>query len=147
MDRVIRSFRGDFSWLSNFSNHSFRDQWRAKWRSVEHYYQAQKTKDPVWRGRIWSAPTPGDAKRLGHEAPLRKDWEAVKISVMKDALFMKFEQNPHLKERLKNTGDIFLIEGNWWHDNIWGDCECQKCRGTMGQNLLGICLMELREIL
>lgn len=37
-----------------------------------------------------------------------------------------------------------LVEGNYWHDNIWGNCECAKCISFAGQNLLGQLLEVLR---
>ena len=26
------------------------------------------------------------------------------------------------RQQLIDTGDAMLIEGNWWHDNYWGNC-------------------------
>ena len=58
---------------------------------------------------------------------------------------MKFNQNPKIKQKLLDTGDKILIEGNNWCDNFWGNCHCEKCRTKTGKNLLGISLMFLRE--
>jgi predicted NAD-dependent protein-ADP-ribosyltransferase YbiA (DUF1768 family) len=44
-----------------------------------------------------------------------------------------------LADRLLLTGDEELIEGNYWHDHIWGVCD-----GT-GTNWLGKILMEIRD--
>ena len=49
---------------------------------------------------------------------------------------------PH---RLLSTSNATLVEGNWWHDNFWGDCYCPKCKGIPGANTLGRLLMELRS--
>jgi predicted NAD-dependent protein-ADP-ribosyltransferase YbiA (DUF1768 family) len=73
----------------------------------------------------------------GQKVTLRKDWEGVKIQVMRDVLRLKFA-NPGLRDRLLETGDRELIEGNTWGDTFWG-----VCRGS-GKNWLGQLLMELR---
>lgn len=46
---------------------------------------------------------------------------------------------PELKEMLLATGDEELVEGNYWHDTIWGVCD------GVGENHLGKMLMEIRE--
>ena len=43
--------------------------------------------------------------------------------------------------------DIMLIEGNYWHDNYWGNCLCPKCKEIEGQNQLGKILMKVRSTL
>lgn len=59
---------------------------------------------------------------------------------MKELIMIKF-QNPLLKEKLLNTGDALLIEGNTWRDYYWGECKGK------GENHLGKILMEVREII
>jgi len=54
------------------------------------------------------------------------------------------EGDPDLKIMLLETGDAYLVEGNWWHDCYWGVCYCDKCMGT-GQNKLGDFLMAVRD--
>jgi predicted NAD-dependent protein-ADP-ribosyltransferase YbiA (DUF1768 family) len=46
---------------------------------------------------------------------------------------------------LLDTGDEELVEGTTWHDNIWGNCSCPKCKNIPGQNRLGKLLMQIRE--
>lgn len=125
---VIRAFRGPYAFLSNFVGR------------VEHQYQAAKTLDPVWIRRILAAPTPGEARRLGRQAPLRADWEQVRLGVMERLLREKFA-DPDLRARLLATGDALLQEGNWWHDRFWGVDE----RTGIGENHLGRLLMALRD--
>ena len=76
---------------------------------------------------------------------LRSDWEQIKIVVMRVGLILKFSANPQLKTQLLNTNNDMLVEGNYWHDNIWGDCYCPKCVNITGKNYLGKLLMETRE--
>jgi ribA/ribD-fused uncharacterized protein len=93
---------------------------------------------------IAAAPTPGKAKRLGRQATLRDDWEQDKMNVMEAALRKKFAI-PELREKLLATGDAWLEEGNYWHDNFWGVCHCLKCQDEMGWNHLGKILMKIRD--
>ena len=99
-----------------------------------------------WNERNWiaSAETPGVAKRRGRSCTLRSDWEKVKDEVMLTGLRIKFS-NPALRTQLIMTGDEELVEGNWWHDNTWGSCSCERCVGIHGQNRLGKVLMQVRS--
>lgn len=81
---------------------------------------------------------PGIAKKLGRNISCRKDWERVKIDVMRFCLALKF-QDPSLRSALLATGKRQLIEGNHWGDVFWGVCK------GVGSNYLGILLMELRH--
>lgn len=143
--KTIENFDGDFGFLSNFSPHKFRDDEGALWQTVEHYYQAMKTDDLVDQGRIWSATTPGRAKKIGQTVNIRNDWKDKKFEYMMDGISWKFLQNKDIMELLISTKGYYLEEGNKWHDNIWGDCKCDKCEKIPGENWLGKILMELRE--
>ena len=58
----------------------------------------------------------------------------------------KFLQNEDLRIRLLATGDEYLEEGTTgWHDNYWGNCECEKCKNIEGKNTLGKILMRVRK--
>ena len=138
---MIDSFENEFLFLSNFfparvkfEKHSF--------STVEHAYQAAKTLDMSWRKLIRDAPTPAEAKKLGRKSPLRSDWEKVKVDVMRMLLKQKFT-NSELKKRLLATDNQILVEGNTWHDNFWGVCQCEEC--SDGKNILGLLLMEIRD--
>ena len=133
---AIDNFSGEFEFLSNF----FRETGKP---TVEHLYQAAKTNDTGWKQTIINAETPGRAKRLGRKAPMRKDWEQVKVHTMISLVREKFK-DPILKTKLIDTFPTQLIEGNKWHDNFWGECSCMKCRGTKQLNMLGFVLMTIR---
>ena len=49
-----------------------------------------------------------------------------------------------LRDKLVGTGNIEIIETNIWHDNFWGQCNCDKCK-SKGGNKLGKLLMKLRS--
>ena len=142
--KVIDKFDGEYAFLSNFSNSILYDTDGIEYPTVEHYFQAQKTLDFDTRLKIAAAPTPGKAKGIGRHVYLRTDWNNVKIDIMRDALIQKFSDKK-LQKKLIETGDAELIEGNWWHDNFYGDCHCEKCRDIIGENHLGKLLMDIRE--
>lgn len=142
MMKTIDKFDGEFAFLSNFYPSAISDGYTT-FPSVEHYFQACKCEYMDDYDAIAAAPTPGQAKRLGRQAVLRDDWEQNKLNVMETALRKKFAI-PKLREQLLATGDAYLVEGNYWHDNFWGDCGCEKCKHTHGQNNLGKLLMKIR---
>lgn len=146
--KMINNFEGYNAFLSNFYECPIVDKDGILYPTNEHYFQAYKTLNIEERKMIAAAATPGQAKRMGRRVQLRADWEQVKESVMLDALRLKFS-NGLMQDLLLTTGDQILVEGNWWHDNEWGDCQCDKCIGIKGKNKLGNLLMfvrnELRE--
>jgi len=142
---MINEFQGINRFLSNFyPSPGIIDDMGIRYSTVEHYYQAQKTLDKETRLEIATLEKPGDSKRYGNKIKLRDDWEDVKIEIMKEGLRQKFSIG-HLRVKLKLTGNHKLIEGNYWHDNFWGICSCQKCKNIKGKNWLGILLMEIRD--
>lgn len=140
---MIMEFDGKFAFLSNFYNSPIEFE-GIKYPTVEHFFQAQKTLNIEERLAIASAATPGQAKRMGRKVSLRPDWESIKIDIMRIGLELKFKDTK-LRMELLNTGSMPLIEGNHWHDNIWGKCSCDKCKNIIGKNILGKLLMDLRE--
>lgn len=146
----IEKFEGEYRWLSNFASASVTLD-GERYPSVEHAYQAAKTLDPDKRtvfqigGVIDIQPdatvrrslTAAGAKKAGKAIQLRKDWELVKVDIMRDLLKQKFSMFV-FKKLLLETGDAELIEGNWWGDRYWG-----VCHGT-GQNMLGRLIMDIR---
>lgn len=143
--KVIDNFRGQYYFLSNFSPYGFICKNRWEWKTVEHYFQAYKSVDNYHLHLIRKSETPAKAKKLGSSIKLRDDWDVIKVWIMETALKYKFEQNKDIKQRLVDTKDAMLIEGNMWHDNFWGDCKCNKCRNKTGINVLGNLLMQIRE--
>jgi len=133
--KIIDSFRGDYFFLSNFYPCPLTFE-GIQYPSSEHAFVAQKIKSPLCRQVLAQVSEPGAAKRMGRNLPIRKDWNDVRIPLMLMIVFTKFH-NPEMSNRLLATGDAELIEGNWWHDNFWGNCKCVKCQRTEGQNHLG----------
>lgn len=137
---MTATFRGELEFLSNY--YPVRIEYGGiVYPSTEHAYQAQKTNDPDLRLQISKAPFKG-IKRMVKD--LRPDWEEVKVSIMKDLIELKFGP---LAQKLLDTDPMYLEEGNYWHDNFWGNCSCPRCSTIVGQNVLGKLLMKRREIL
>lgn len=135
---MITSFFGEYRFLSNFwPCEVFLDGMLFK--SVEHAYVAAKTEDLMIRSIIQNIQTPSQAKHYGRTVRLRKDWEEVKLPIMRNLLEQKF-QNPELKQLLQKTKPMQLIEGNSWGDKFWGQCPLGD-----GKNHLGKMLMEIRD--
>ena len=136
----IKSFENDYAFLSNFYPSPIKIE-GTTYPTVEHFYQSMKAVEMSQVMEIIIAETPGKAKRLGAKCKLVKDWDKMKIEVMKMGLKAKFEQHPKLRESLIFTGYRILEEGNYWRDSFWGiDFITNE-----GENHLGILLMELRE--
>jgi ribA/ribD-fused uncharacterized protein len=143
----ITSFEAPaFRWLSNFWQ--LRQPWFVRldddplvyYPSVEHAYQAAKSRSPAFRERVRTQVTPHAAKRVARAAKgLRYDWHAVRVPVMAALLAQKFN-DPQLRRMLVSTYPRQLVEVNTWGDVFWGECPL-----GVGQNQLGWALMRLRD--
>lgn len=138
---MISSFTDTYDFLSNFYPSVVKYD-GVVYPTVEHAFQAAKTRDPQERHAIALTRYPGQAKKMGRTVTMRKGWDQHKADVMLELLRQKF-QAPDLRERLLATGTQKLVEGNSWHDNEWGSCGCVRCKDR-GKNLLGRLLMQVR---
>lgn len=113
---------------------------KKRWPTSEHFFQSQKFENPAHREEIRKAKTPMIAARLGRnrKKKLRRDWESVKDSVMRQAVLAKFTQHDELRAILLSTGDAKLVE-HTTNDAYWGDGG-----DGSGKNMLGRILMEVR---
>ncbi len=150
---MIDKFEGRWRFLSNFYPCKIEHK-GITYPSVEHYYVAMKvTEMQLLDGRYYTAadfremiakiPSPADIKKIGQRIKVRKDWDEKKLDFMNWAVKEKFKDET-LAEMMMLTDGYDLAEGNYWHDNFWGSCICQKCRNS-GQNNLGKILMKVRE--
>lgn len=132
----------EYGELSNFAAFPIRLRGKS-WPTTEHFFQAQKFEDERDREAVRKAGTPMLAARMGRDRKrkLRRDWESVKVSIMREALEAKFRQHDDLHALLLGTGDALLIE-HTEHDDYWGDGG-----DGSGRNELGRQLMSLRELL
>ena len=151
---MINRFISKHKVLSNFEPTSVVYE-NLTFSTVEHAYVAAKTRDKKFHRQIATMPAAqaGLAKKWGRTVELRTDWEKVKLGIMQNLLMQKFDPerkcailrcNPQY-EILRDTGNELLVEGNFWHDNYWGNCLCGKCMKIKGENHLGLLLMKVRE--
>jgi ribA/ribD-fused uncharacterized protein len=140
---VISDFHKEgYEFLSNFYLCEI-NLFGITYPSAEHAYQAYKYEDLDEKRFVANLATPGKAKR--YRGKLCDNWEMIKVGAMKIVVEEKFIQNGYLWSKLMATDDAILIEGNMWHDNFWGKCNCSKCVGIIGINYLGNILMQVRE--
>jgi hypothetical protein len=126
MEKTIDKFSEEEAFLSNFYPSPL--VYKGKeYKTVEHAYQSQKTLDDLEQEWVRNMDTPGKAKKTGQKVHMRKDWETVKDDIMLELVRIKFS-DPELLEKLLNTKNYILVEGNYWHDNHFGNCSCQYCR-------------------
>lgn len=144
----IDRFSGRWHFLSNFYPCDIFHE-GIHYPSVEHFYVAMKFNDEQLidgkyyttgdlRELISKIDSPGKVKKIGKKIKLRKDWKSKKLNFMNWAIREKFK-DPKLSELLISTGDLEIIEGNYWGDTYWGVCDGQ------GENNLGKILMKVRD--
>lgn len=141
---MIKFFKDDHRFLSNFfpAPVEFED---VVYPSTENAYQAAKTLDGILRSNLLHM-TAGQAKRFAEKnITKREDWRDINLQLMYELNLQKFSKYDNLKQLLLATGDEVLEEGNYWHDNFWGNCYCPKCVDIKGENHLGKILMKVRE--
>lgn len=136
-----------------------------KWKTVEHYFQAQKFQDlpgdskilrkkkAEIRKRIQDASTPAMTKEIARSACARdnikidwKNWEDARINVMHKAVFAKFYQDAELKNALLSTNTMSLVEAMpaGRSDDFWGAVIDNVSGEGRGVNLLGQILSKVR---
>lgn len=140
---MIDIFDGEYAFLSNFYECDVTYN-GLTYKNSEAAFHAQKTLNEDERKQFTTLNPPA-SKKLGRKINLRSDWELVKNKIMYEICYAKFSQNEELKEKLLATGDKYLEEGTYWHDNCWGNCYCEKCQNIIGENRLGKILMRVRE--
>ncbi len=145
--KIIDSFEGEYDFLSNFYMKMVYYE-GLYYASSEHAFQAAKTRIPGEMDLVRNCKTPGQAKRKASKKAgkitIRPDWDIIKNHVMLKIVRSKF-QDKELADKLVATSPLFLIEGNTWHDNYWGNCICDKCNNILGLNMLGYILMTIRS--
>ncbi len=68
---------------------------------------------------------------------LRRDWESVKLGVMREAVEAKFRQHAELRALLLGTGDATLVE-HTENDAFWGDGGDGSGRSELGRILMAV---------
>jgi len=136
---MIDSFKCEYHFLSNFYGCEIHYD-GFLYKSVEAAYQASKSMDYMTRASFENF-SPFEAKKKGRKLILRPQFDSIKYDIMLNLVQIKFLNNELLANKLLETGDEELIEGNTWNDVFWGVCNGE------GKNNLGKILMHTRNIL
>jgi len=135
-------FKGEKRFLSNMyvCNIIYKGK---EYGSSEHIYQAMKSENREYQEYIRTLKEPKKTKKeadrlLAETYEMREDWDEVKVALMEEILYLKFTQNPDLRDKLLAIEGL-IEEKNSWGDTFWGTCE------GVGQNHLGILLMKTRD--
>lgn len=139
---IVGFYEREFYCFSNFS--SFQVEWRGRiWQTSEHAYQASHFFEtaPHLVEEIFAAKSAHEAFKIAKansdKAP--KDWDERKVSVMKDIVRNKLQQNPYILHKLMQTGQMLIVEDSL-KDDFWGWGPKKD-----GRNELGKIWMELRD--
>ena len=107
---------------------------------------------------IMNTTNPGRQKQLGRKVKnfSHEEWDKVKFDVVTRGNYLKFTQNPQLKEQLEHTAytNTILVEASAV-DPVWGigldehaDRELLVNEANWrGENLLGKAIMEARDMI
>ncbi len=115
------------------------------YETSEHAYQAGKPRRPAVKKWLMAAPSPALLAMAAHGLyywDIAPGWSQTKFDRMRRVLAAKFTQHDDLRELLLSTGDAILIETATVDNDVnrlWGQVN------GIGQNMLGIMLMDLRS--
>ena len=146
-----------YGFLSNWYPSSFTDSRGVTFTSVEQYLMYSKAltfNDSGSADKILKTSDPAEIKYLGRMVKNYRDslWKFVRRDIAIRGIRYKFEQNQSLKEQLLATGKTVLAECAV-KDTAWGiglptfDERYKNINNWQGDNLLGLCLMYVRDTL
>lgn len=136
---VINSFKGEYAFLSNRFTSRF--EWRGLvYTSAEAAFQSSKCDNEVEQ-KVYASCSADKAALKGKDLIPYPGWEEARLYIMESILKAKFEQNPCLMKKLKDTGNCVLINGNSKQETYWG----VDLYSWIGENHLGIIIMNIRE--
>ena len=136
---VINQFKGEYDFLSN--RFGCRFVWQGlQYGNAEAAFQSSKCMDASER-KVYAGCSADKAVLRGKEQIPYPGWETARVSIMESILQEKFEQNPALMEKLKETGNRILINGNNKQETYWGI----DLYSWQGENHLGRIIMNIRD--
>ena len=147
-------FFGKHSPLSNFYECTLVDQRNTTYNCTEQYYQSEKARffcdDRVYR-QIMATDNPTTMKRLSRTIKGFDNgaWSRVKDDILYQGCTLKFQQNAHLAEHLKNTRDV-IVEASPY-DKHFGiglavnDPRAWNKATWKGSNVMGEILMDIKR--
>jgi ribA/ribD-fused uncharacterized protein len=117
--------------------------WGKRFATVEHAYQYRKfiETDPHWALVIKNAKSPWQARRLSRQhSIIAEQWDTQRVAVMRELLTAKVFQHEDVREALRKTGNMAIIEKGREGDSFWGVGPDED-----GQNTLGKIWIVLRQ--
>ncbi len=132
------SVNAEYGELSNFAPYPITLKGK-RWPTSEHYFQAQKFANASDQEEIRRVSSPMIAARMGRDRKrkLRRDWESVKLGVMREAVEAKFRRHDDLRVLLLSTGEARLVE-HTENDAFWGDGGDGSGRNELGRVLMAV---------
>lgn len=133
-------YEHEFYVFSNYS--SFMFEWKGKpYPTSEHAYHSEKFEDEQMKEAVRNTRSAHDSQKFANANidKRRKDWDEVKLGIMKEIITAKASQHPYVMKKLLESGDKELIEDSW-RDDFWGWGPNKD-----GANHLGKLWMELRS--
>ena len=136
---VINRFKGEYVFLSN--RFPCRILWEGlEYRSAEAAFQASKCQDEKER-KVYAGCSTDKAILKGKDQEPYWGWEEDQLGIMESILRAKFEQNPSLMQKLVDTGNRVLLNGNNKQETFWGIDQYS----WIGENHLGRIIMNIRD--
>ena len=140
-DKQVFFYEQEYYVLSNFSAFSLYYRGLRFDTSEAAYHWEKFPDDPDIQHCILKTESAHEAFKIAerHKASRRKDWDEVKVGIMKVILQAKANQHEYVRRKLLETGERELIEDSW-RDSFWGWGENKD-----GQNMLGKLWMQIRD--
>ncbi len=136
---AINRFKGEYDFLSN--RFPCRVLWEGlEYRSAEAAFQASKCQDEKER-RVYAGCSTDKAILKGKDQVPYLGWEEDQLAIMESILRAKFEQNPSLMQKLADTGNCVLLNGNNKQETFWGI----DLYSWIGENHLGRIIMNIKD--
>lgn len=135
----ITKFQGEYDYLDDL--YPAPVEWEGMtYPCVEAAFHASKTENRELRRRF-SEISLTKLREKGNMLPTTSQWEEAKRDIRKQLILQKFQANPQLAQKLKDTGNAILICGKLRNkDTYWGF----DLYSWEGRNELGKILMEIR---
>ena len=108
------------------------------YRSAEHAYQAAKSPYPYERNFIAAQTTAKDAKQAGKFITVRRNWNAVKDTIMWEIVLAKFSYNSNLRDSLLSTHNTKLVHYAPWEIHSYWGMGKQGGLNKLGQILMAV---------
>lgn len=140
--------------LGQWQYSEFRSE-HLNYKCTEQYMMAEKARlfeDVEIEKEIMKTTDPKQMKSMGRKVKNFHDkiWDRSKYSVVLNGNYLKFTQNPKMRNILLATGDKVLVEASPL-DKVWGigfsksNSNAVNPSDWRGLNLLGFALMEVRD--